>query len=195
DVREKTTGGLTEPGFDKAVERRDALHANFVSVLTRKLAPKFPRWSAGQALLSLRNLDAIAILDVDTGKVVWAARRPWKAQHDAQFLDNGRILLFDNRGLPKGSRVLEYDPQTQAFPWSYTEKQEHFYTREQGQCQRLPNGNTLIVISEMGQLLEVTADKDVVWAAAIPRDRGFFTTARRYSPQELHFLKEGTRAR
>jgi hypothetical protein len=186
---------LTAPGYDKAVERRDALHTNSVKVLTRKLAPKFPRFKAGQVLLSLRSPDAIAFLDVDKGKVVWAARGPWKAQHDAQFLDTGRILVFDNRGLPKRSRVLEYDPETQALPWSYTERQGHFYTHEQGQCQRLPNGNTLIVISEMGEALEVTADKEVVWVVSLQRDMGYFTTTRRYSPQELHFLKEGQRPR
>jgi Arylsulfotransferase (ASST) len=195
EAEEPPNLGLNQKTFDKAVEGKDPLHANSVNVLRRNLASKFPRFKPGQVLVCLRNLNAIAVMDVNNGKLVWAARGPWKAQHDAQFLANGRILVFDNRGLGKRSRVLEYDPDTQAFPWSYTEKQDQFYSREQGQCQRLPNGNTLIVLSEMGQMLEVTADKQVVWAAATPRERGFLTTARRYSPQQVQFLKEGTRAR
>ena len=68
----------------------------------------------------MRNLDAIAVVDPELRAVVWAARGPWQALHDAQVLDNGNVLLFDNQGLPKGSRVLEYDPRTQAFPWSWS---------------------------------------------------------------------------
>jgi hypothetical protein len=187
-------GGVTRTRFDEAAQRQDALHTNFVKVLSRKLAPKFPQFKAGQVLISLRSLNTLAVLNPDTRKVVWAARGPWQAQHDPQFLDNGHILLFDNRGLGKHSRVLEYDPQTQAFPWSYAgENRGRFYTSERGMCQRLPNGNTLIMISEKGELLEVTPGKEVVWSRSIPQ--GYISSARRYNPQELHFLKEGQRPR
>ncbi|HKI34785.1 MAG TPA: arylsulfotransferase family protein [Gemmataceae bacterium] len=194
--------GLTGPRFDQAVLKEDALHTNFVQVLSRELAPRFPGFKAGQVLISLRHLDTIAVMDVEKGTVVWAARGPWQAQHDPQFLENGHLLIFDNRGLPRGSRVLEYDPQTQAFPWSYSgEHRGPFYTSERGMSQRLPNGNTLIVDSEGGELLEVTQSKDVVWSFLSPADRHsprgrrFITTARRYSPDQLHFLKEGEHAR
>src|SRR5205814_7879405 len=105
--------------FDDKTRKQDALHTNTVQVLTPALAQKFPGWKAGQLLITMRNLDAIAIVDPELRKVVWAARGPWQAPHDAQFLDNGNLLLFDNQGLRKGSRILEYDPRTQAFPWAY----------------------------------------------------------------------------
>jgi arylsulfotransferase ASST len=187
-------GRLTGPRFDEAVLRQDALHTNFAQVLSRKLAPQFPQFKAGQVLISLRHLDTIAVVDPDKRSVVWAARGPWQAQHDPQFLDNGHLLLFDNRGLPKGSRVLEYDPQTQAFPWSYAgENKGPFYTSERGMCQRLPNGNTLIVDSEGGEIFEVTRRKEVVWSCSTYRR--FIATARRYGPNQLQFLKGGERAR
>ncbi|HVS38986.1 MAG TPA: arylsulfotransferase family protein [Gemmataceae bacterium] len=182
--------------------RKDALHVNSIHLLTPELASRFPGFKAGQVLISLRHLDALAVMDVETGAVVWAARGPWRAQHDPQFLDNGRLLIFDNRGLPTGSRVLEYDPQSQAIPWSYSgENSGPFYTADRGMCQRLPNGNTLIVDSEGGELREVTRDKDVVWSFLSPKDatsatgQRFISTARRYSPGQLHFLKENERAR
>src|SRR5262249_16436679 len=110
-----------------------------------------------------------------------------RAQHDSQFLDNGHLLIFDNLGSPRGSRVLEYDPQTQAFPWSYPgEISVPFFTSERGMSQRLPNGNTLIVSSEKGDLLEVTENKELVWSFSVG---GFVTTARRYSPDEVPFVK------
>ena len=41
---------------------------------------------------------------------------------------------------------------------------EPFYTSERGMSQRLPNGNTLIVNSERGTLLEVTPEKEIAWS-------------------------------
>jgi hypothetical protein len=177
----------------RSFHKGDVLHTNSVKVLSRELAGKFPMFKAGQVLLSLRELDAIAVLDPETAKVVWAATGPWCAQHDCQFLDSGHLLLFDNLGSNQGSRILEYDLKTQAFPWSYAgENQAPFFTRERGMSQRLANGNTLIVNSEGGQLLEVTRDKELVWTASFD---DFISSARRFSSGQLHFLEGGKRAR
>lgn len=173
--------------------RREPLHLNCVRVLNRRLAAQFPTFQAGHLLLSLRNLDTIAMLDPQKKAVVWAARGPWRAQHDAQFLENGHLLIFDNLGTPRGSRVLEYDPQTQALPWSYPQSEDpSFFTSERGMCQRLPNGNTLIVNSEPGEIFEVTPQRETVWSCFTDR---FITSARRYGPEQLHFLTGGTHAR
>ena len=158
--RPRPFGGATPPGaaaspFRDDARRRDVLHTNAVKVLSRALAPKFPLFKPGQLLVSLRHLDALAVLDPDSGKVVWAARGPWRGQHDPSFLDNGQLLLFDNYGSPQGSRVLEYDPRTQAFPWSYPgENGTPFFSHIRGMSQRLPNGNTLIVNSDGGEVLK-----------------------------------------
>jgi hypothetical protein len=141
---------------------------------------------AGQVLVSLRSTSTIALVDPLEGRVAWAARGPWLAQHDPQFLGNGHLLIFDNLGSPRGSRVLEYDPRTQALPWSYLGTEgSRFYTSERGMCQRLPNGNTFIVVSESGQMMEVTPDAEVVWSYKLNR---FIASARRYHPDQLHFL-------
>jgi hypothetical protein len=188
----KRAGPLTGPRFDEKTLREDVLHTNSVQVLTPELAGKFPGWKAGQLLVSMRHIDALAVIDPVERKAVWAARGAWAAQHDAQFLSDGNLLLFDNRGLPKGSRVLEYDPRTQAFPWTYSgENWGPFYSSERGQCQRLRNDNTLIVSSELpGEILEVTRGKEVVWAYTPHR---FITHARRYMPEQVPFIKGGPR--
>src|SRR5262249_4314806 len=67
----------------------DLLHANSVKVLSRSLAPKFPLFKPGQVLLSLRNIDTIAVLDRPTRRIVWTSQGLWRKQHDAEFLDNG----------------------------------------------------------------------------------------------------------
>jgi hypothetical protein len=187
------TAGPRMSLFGSDVRNRDVLHTNSVKVLSRKLAAKFPLFKEGQLLISLRNIDTIAVLDPDTEKIVWAARGAWQAQHDPTFLENGHLLLFDNLGSPRSSRVLEYDPMTQAFTWSYPgEKGQPFLSRIRGMCQRLPNGNTLIVNSDGGEVLEATADREVVWSCTCGVE---FNRARRYLPSQLPFLKGGPRAR
>jgi hypothetical protein len=171
----------------------DPLHTNSVKVLSRDLAAEFPLFKPGHLLISIRNMNVLAMLDPESGKVAWAARGPWFAQHDAQFLDNGRLLLFDNLGIARGSRVLEYDPRTQAFPWFYDGAPgAPFYSAERGLCQRLPNGNTLIVNSEGNELVEVTAAKEIVWSSTTD---SYITTGRRYSPEQLEFLDGDVHAR
>ena len=89
--------------------------------------------------------------------------------------------------------MLEYDPQTQAFPWAYpAEDGIAFVTKERGMSQRLPNGNTLIVNSEGHELLEVTADKEIVWSCSFD---SFVSTGRRFSPAQITFVKGSPRAR
>jgi hypothetical protein len=189
-----TTPGMTRSPFPDDMRRMDVLHTNSIKVLNRALAPKFPQFKAGQLLLSIRSLDALAVLDPDSGKVVWAARGPWRAQHDAWFLDNGHLLLFDNQGSPGTSRVLEYDPKTQAFPWSYPgENNNPFVSPIRGLCQRLPNHNTLITNSVAGECFEVTSDREIVWSCSSGGDTIY--RARRYTPEHLPFLEGSHRAR
>jgi hypothetical protein len=171
----------------------DVLHTNAVEVLRSTLAPHFPGFKPGQVLISVRELNALAVVDPDQRTVVWAARGPWQGQHDPHFLDNGHLLLFDNRASIRGARVLEYDPQTQACPWSYlNEASPAFYNPIQGRNQRFTNGNTLIVDSKDGVLLEVTPLKELVWAHCC---HTHVPWARRYGPDELLFLKGAPHAR
>jgi len=189
----------------KADLNYDVLHANSVAVLRREQAAKFPQFRAGQILLSLRNLDAIAVLDRPTRSIVWAARGIWLAQHGAAFLDNGRLLLYDNCGAERQTRVLEYDPRTQAIPWAYrNENSASFRTLFRGGNQRLPNGNTLIVDPDHRRLFEVTRNKELVWEnyCPLPADppgesprKHAVNAARRYDGEELSFLKGVARVR
>lgn len=189
-----TTSPATVPAFRDDELRRDVLHTNSVKVLSHKLAPKFPLFRAGQILISPRNLDAIALLDPESAKVVWASKGPWRSQHDPTFLDNGHLLLFDNLGSPRGSRVLELDPQTQAFPWWYPgDAGKPFFSQIRGMSQRLPNGNTLVVNSVGCEVFEVTPERDVVWSCSTGRVT--LNRARRYLPDQLPFLKGVKRAR
>lgn len=59
--------------------------------------------------------------------------------------------------------------------------------------QRLPNGNTLIVNSDGSEVFEVTSDREVVWSCSCGRVE--LNRARRYTPDQLPYLKGDQRAR
>lgn len=168
----------------------DLLHVNSVHVLARNMANNFPLFKPGQVLISLRTPSVIAVLDIETRSIVWAVRGVWQSQHDAQFLDNGRILLFDNLGSLRRSRVIEYDPNTQAVSWWWGgEQDDRLSCVIRGAVQRLTNGNTLVVDSVGCTIYEVTRQKDVVWRWNCPVAALNVTGGRRFGFHELPFLK------
>lgn len=125
----------------------------------------------------------------------------------------GNILIFDNGGwagygapcrmskdgtktdIRDHSRVLEIDPITLDVVWEFKgndfeNKQmmgllsnTQFYSQLTSSAQRLPNGNTLITEGCGARLLEVTANKEVVWEYVSPHNEqgiDFFYRAYRY---------------
>lgn len=184
-------------------DRADPLHTNALDVLTEQTARFIPGAKPGQVLLSLKHLDMLAVMDLDSDTFVWALRGGWRAQHDAKLLANGNILLFDNEGgLERHgkSRALEIAPSTGAIIWSYDGSDADPLASDiRGGVQRLANGDTLISESTSGRMLEVTPDGAIVWEYVQPisdtEDRGKIVAAlglgvARYDPASLPFLKE-----
>jgi hypothetical protein len=119
------------------------------------------------------GLDAIAVVDLEAERVVWALTGDFADQHDPSVLPSGRILLFDNLGLGAASRVLELDPSSGRELWSYRgTAAEPFYTRWCGAAQRLPNGNTLLSETDAGRAIEVTPEGRIVWEFWNPERAG-----------------------
>jgi hypothetical protein len=158
--------------LDFTAAEGDIFHANSIDIVNESVAAGLAKiCSEGDLLVSIRNLNTIAIIDTSTGVVKWALSGMWRRQHKAIFLDNGNILLFDNHGGNSGSffeynrsRVIELDPHTQQIVWQYDgNEKDPLFTYLLGYNQRLPNGNTLITEDERGRIIEVSPDKSIVW--------------------------------
>ncbi|MBD3367674.1 MAG: PQQ-binding-like beta-propeller repeat protein [Candidatus Eisenbacteria bacterium] len=149
---------------DALPEGPDILHTNSIEV--------YERDGRREALVSIRSIGTIALIDLDGGGLVWALRGAWRMQHEAHFVSD-RILLFDNLGLGDDrSRVIEVDPASGEILWEWTEP--GFFSRGAGAVQRLSNGNTLITESENGRIIEIDPSGSVVWEYLNPVtiDRG-----------------------
>ena len=137
------------------------------------------QWSTSNALVELPDgnimascqfISRVYIIDKVTGDIKWRWGYPESTfQHNPTLLDNGNILLLDNRRwMPWTSvcysRVVEVNPTTQEIEWEYVaENPREFFTGVMGGCQRLPNGNTLICEAVCGRLFEVTTSGETVW--------------------------------
>jgi hypothetical protein len=157
----------------KIPEYGDLFHTNTIQVLDGSQAHRSAIFKQGNVLISVRNLDVIGIVDMQTEEVVWALSGQWKAQHEPILLANGNILLLDNQGHRGMSKVIEIDPFTQQIVWAYYGTPANgFSTETCGSNQRLPNGNTLIVESDSGRAFEVTPGGQIVWEYYNPARAG-----------------------
>jgi len=167
----------------------DPIHANAVFWLADpRLEGANPVFREGRVLVTLRYLDAVALLDLEERRCVWAwGKGVLQGPHDASILANGHVLVLDN-GLERGwSRVVEYDPGRGEIVWQYrAEVPERFHTQGRGTVQALPNGNVLVGNSNSGEAFEIDRRGVVVWRFLNPlRDergaRGVIR-AERYEP-------------
>jgi hypothetical protein len=159
----------------------DTIHLNDIELVTDQLATRLPQASVGDFLVSLRGSDALAVIDRDTRAVVWSMVGPFLRQHDPDVLEDGTLLVFDNRTEIKQrtpvrwlneaqawgfSRILRLDPATQQVLWSFDGSSTFpFYSAIQGKQQPLPNGNILVSDPEGGRAFEVSPANGnrVVW--------------------------------
>lgn len=164
---------LNAPGIKLATRFGDVFHTNTLEILKGRIADRIPAFRRGNALVSLRTLNLVGVVDLESEQFVWALAGMWHAQHHPTMLGNGHMLVFDNRGAAGSSRVIEIDPVTQGIVWTYEgTEEEPFYSEKSGSNQRLPNGNTLITESNAGRVIEVTPEGEIVWEFVNPARAG-----------------------
>lgn len=147
-----------------AEHRYEWTHANTVAEL-----------QDGNLVVSFRNISTVAIVNRQTGEIVWKVGPPILAQQHAPVeLANGNLLIFDNGTHrvddPRPfSRVIEVDRTTRQIVWTYQcPRVLDFFSPYISNAQRLPNGNTLICEGNFGRIFEVALDGEVVWEFVNP---------------------------
>lgn len=176
------------------IHSRDPLHLNDVEVLTPEMAPAFPMLKAGDIMVSLRDINTIAVIDPQTKLIKWAVTGRTLKQHDPDLLPNGHIIVFDNRWGEPASRVLEFDAQTQKVIWQYAgTPEDNFYEQIRGMQQVLPNGNVMTIEPEEGRIFEINRalGNKIVWDYYnfTKKDAvGQVTQAERFQEKDVDFL-------
>lgn len=158
----------------------DWTHTNTVQALpaNRWYDQGDARFKPGNVLMSLRQLDTILIVDRETHEITWSYtgtfRGGMSGQHESEMIEKplpgaGNILVFDNGASPYKdlahagrSFVIEVDPVAEEVVWFY-EDGHRFHSPFTSNCQRLANGNTLILEAACRRLFEVTPESEIVW--------------------------------
>jgi hypothetical protein len=143
----------------------DLLHSNAIRwASVPELEGLSPIYGRNTVLVTSRHQDELMIIDWPSRQLLWHwGRGVLSGPHEASVLGNGNILVFDN-GLSRGwSRVLDLNPLAPAQIVQFAPGASRFLSRVMGSCQRLPNGNTLIVNSEGGAAFELTPQGAPVW--------------------------------
>lgn len=121
----------------------------------------------GRILFSCRNNSRVGIIAAD-GSLEWQYGAPdVHHQHNATWLHNGNVMIFDNgmhRPGPPRSSIIEVKPDTNEVVWRYLANPEmQFFSSFISGAERQPNGNVLICEGASGQVFEVTPRGEVVW--------------------------------
>jgi hypothetical protein len=135
----------------------DIFHPNDIDVLYSDLAPMFPGFKTGDLLISLRQLNLVAVLDPDKLVLKWWSHGPWRWQHDPDFTPDGKISVYNNNAGLGRSEIIKIDPKTNEISNDLFEGEVRFYSNTMGKHQYLPNGNILIVVPGEGRVLVVSS--------------------------------------
>jgi len=166
----------------------DPFHPNDAEPLLAEMADAFPMFEAGDVLISLRELNLVAVVDPHTGEMKWWQHGPWFKQHDPDFQPDGTITVFDNGTGTMRSRIMRVDPKTDEVTEVFAGSEEvPFYTWRRGKHQVLPNGNLLLTEAEHGRLLEVDPDGNLVWERHMKWDdeSNVIVTEARHVPEDF----------
>jgi Arylsulfotransferase (ASST) len=127
----------------------------------------------GEILFSCRTNSRIGIITADGQQIRWKYGSPnINHQHDATFLPNGNVQVFDNgmhrRGMPR-SAVVEINPKDSSVVWQHTADPDvQFFSGHISGADRLHSGNVLICEGASGRLFEVTSKGEIVWEWITP---------------------------
>lgn len=195
----------------------DPLHLNSIDVATAQIAGHIPGAKAGDLLVSLREMNTVALLDGETGAVKYAVTGRTAAQHGLHFLPDGTALGFDNLGGDRrlgGSRVVHIDlvkgTARTLFPQEDVESGSGllpFFSQVAGQIDVSADGKrALVAVTHQGRLLEIdVASGRPLWvydnthdiapflkANGLPdkRTRARFAAYGGYYVHDARFLKE-----
>ncbi len=139
----------------------DIFHTNTLEIFDGTLAKKSPLFKKGNALISMRMTDIVAIADLEAKKIVWAQKPGfWKTQHQPTLLNNGNMLLFNNLYIEQKSDKAEFELLRKTNGYKLVDQQKKIYK---------DNKSSIIELDPLKM--------EVIWEYTGDEDNPFFSLA------------------
>ena len=132
-------------------------------------------WQKGDLLISCRNLSTVFLYRPSSNKILWLKHGPWYNQHDADFLDNDKIVVFGNDVIREESTIdpkltqenlffsnkrshndvyiYNFEKDTVTTPYRRLMKKEGIRTYTSGRSEVLPNGDLFVEDTNNGRII------------------------------------------
>ncbi|MEQ8217981.1 MAG: arylsulfotransferase family protein [Arenibacter sp.] len=132
-------------------------------------------WNKGDLLISCRNLSTIFLYRPSSSKIIWIKHGPWYNQHDVDFLDNNKVVVYGNDVIREESRInpkltsenlflsakrknneiyiYDFEKDTITTPYSRLLKNEMVRTITSGRCDILSNGDIFLEETGNGKII------------------------------------------
>jgi hypothetical protein len=157
---------LRENGYDYLIsignflKENDSFHLNDIQPALYTTA----FWEKGDLLISIRNRNTVFLYRPTTNKIIWLKTGPWSNQHDCDFVDSGKVIVFGNdivrfaygnSLINESNNAYLYDFRTDKVttPYSNFFKSAKISTMMEGRCDLLPNGDLFVEETCNGRIL------------------------------------------
>ncbi len=149
----------------------DQIHLN--DIQPAKTDSEF--WEKGDLLVSCRNLSTVFLYRPKTNKIIWLRHGPWYNQHDADFYEGNKIVIFGNDVVREESviddritstnlsfsksrdhnevYVYHFENDSIATPYTKLLKAEKVRTITSGRCDILDNGDLFVEDTNNGRII------------------------------------------
>lgn len=121
-------------------------------------------WKKNDLLVSINHRNTVFLFRPSENKLIWHQQGPWISQHDCDFLDNSKILVFGNDIIryqygdtlinnTNNAYVFDFETGKTETPYTKLFKNANIRTRTEGRCDILSNGDIFIDESNNGRII------------------------------------------
>ena len=151
---------------DTEQECFDPVHINDVRIIKKQnYADYFTNGKIGDLLVSLREIDAVVLMDKDTYDIKWITRGNFTRQHSPRITNKGTILIFDNQSSlpPNGvSRIVEIDIKTNKLVGFYEATNDNFFESENRGRLQIVDNRIFVQEHNQGRLFELICNSQYI---------------------------------
>jgi len=158
---EKTNPDIFIFDLHRKINVKNPTHPNDIEPLPSAMAGAYPKFSAGDLLISYHTTNLIFVIDPETLKIKWWYVGAGDRQHDPDWQSDASISIFSNnwranqRGVEQYSSIVSIDPQTHSHETIVDGGRYDFYSKINGRHQFTKYGSVIVTSSTQGRVFEV----------------------------------------